>query len=240
MVIVHLQWLSGSLTQPHVNLMVESAINDTRILGDTSAELGKQGPCDMRPRTSFAHLRDDLQPSSPKGALEIAKKVGVSLIVNVLASSYPNFVLDEISLLTDGRLTKAICMLCKVTLSARSTAGTTHLLCHVRLKVSHARPSLHFDQNVPEEILAKMVIMHGYPFGMMDHSLFQEFVASIQPQFKIGDQKALHNNCIFLYMRTRKSIMNEISSISQVALSTDIWELNDMKNYVVMTATSQI
>ncbi|KAI7953398.1 hypothetical protein MJO28_005945 [Puccinia striiformis f. sp. tritici] len=368
--IAHVQSVSGSLTQPHVDLKVESAIDDTRILGDTSAELDKQGQCDMRPRTSLAHLRDDPQPSSPKGLVEIAKKIGrpgkrdrsdvagdtttttrqkarkkeategndqtrqpaakqvrrpegSKIASAALARDTAGLPLQGSSTATsakpgtkrkfnsnqgtmttrispvwnyferfveDGRLTKAICMRCKVALSARSTAGTTHLLRHVEacykglvkksgvgrslvledlgqnpgwqshldqqlsqqglaegsifegnseseeIESDHARPSLHFDQNVSEEILAKMFIVHGYPFEMMDHSLFQEFVASIQPQFKIGDQKTLRNNCIFLYMKTRKSIMKEISSISQVALSADVWELKDMKSYMAITA----
>ncbi|POW03657.1 hypothetical protein PSTT_10936 [Puccinia striiformis] len=209
--IAHVQSVSGSLTQPHVDLKVESAIDDTRILGDTSAELDKQGQAtgktgSIRQVVSVSPLRsiverickqsseltdflgkDELdvagdtttttrQKARKKEATEgndqtrqpAAKQVrrpeGSKIASAALARDTAGLPLQGSSTATsakpgtkrkfnsnqgtmttrispvwnyferfveDGRLTKAICMRCKVALSARSTAGTTHLLRHV-------------------------------------------------------------------------------------------------------------
>ena len=70
-----------------------------------------------------------------------------------------------------GDEAKAICKYCNANLSSRRNAGTNHLRRHVNacmqnlgLKLPSDKREWKFSQEASRELLAKMIIVHEYPF----------------------------------------------------------------------------
>ena len=96
-----------------------------------------------------------------------------------------------------------------------SSQGTTHLRNHLarcpRMKFKDIRDmrqqvliiqqnkgdrtmslnTYQFDQVRVRNKLARMVILHKYPLSMVDHIGFKEFVADLQPMFKLVTRNTL-------------------------------------------------
>jgi hypothetical protein len=93
-----------------------------------------------------------------------------------------------------------------------------------------------FSPEVSRDLLAKMIIVHEYPFRIVEHAIFQKFVGSLQPEFKMISQNTVRDDCLKIYNQFRNNIIEEIASIPRLALTTDLWTSNDQTGYMVVTA----
>jgi hypothetical protein len=93
-----------------------------------------------------------------------------------------------------------------------------------------------FSQEKSRELLAKMIILHECPFRMVEHHLFREFVTSLQPEFQIVGRHTIRDDCIKIYNEMKLKMIEEISVIQRVALTTDLWTSTDQTGYMVVTA----
>ncbi|KAJ3701327.1 hypothetical protein LUZ61_005032 [Rhynchospora tenuis] len=56
-----------------------------------------------------------------------------------------------------------------------------------------------FNQVKSRKCLAKMVIVHEYPFNCVTHHFFREFLCELQPSFKIPSRTTLRQDCMKIY-----------------------------------------
>ncbi|MQL89135.1 hypothetical protein Taro_021701 [Colocasia esculenta] len=82
----------------------------------------------------------------------------------------------------------AICNHCQKVLSRGSQHGTTHLKKHLRICIPYQdarrgksgdNEDFKFNQELSREKLAHMLVMHEYPFSMVEHCGFVDFVKSL-------------------------------------------------------------
>ncbi|XP_078434697.1 zinc finger BED domain-containing protein RICESLEEPER 2-like [Wolffia australiana] len=145
----------------------------------------------------------------------------------------------------DGSLV-AICNHCKKQMAGGSRSGTTHLKKHLGKCLLYQRSkrrrgdvgpaqskwgdtelhvgTLSLDQELVEQDLAHMVILHEYPFSIVNHVGFRDFVRDLQPQFKLMPAEVLQESCMKVYEDRRLSLFEELSKLNcRVNVSAEIW-----------------
>ncbi|KAG6493561.1 hypothetical protein ZIOFF_048553 [Zingiber officinale] len=156
----------------------------------------------------------------------------------------------------------AICNHCKKQLTASSRSGTTHLKNHLVICTSTKRvkrkklvvrrlvlksndakneggmSSEHsqFDQELSRQDLARMVILHGYPFNIVHHVGFRTFVRNLQPLFKMASADIVKADCMKIYENERLRLHEMLDKIhSRVSLTVDMWKSIADMDYVCLT-----
>ncbi|KAG1347008.1 zinc finger BED domain-containing protein RICESLEEPER 1 [Cocos nucifera] len=155
----------------------------------------------------------------------------------------------------------AICNHCKKQLTASSRSGTTHLKNHLGICMSSKRlkrkklvvrrlvlkstdakndgaPGLEhpqFDQELSRQDLARMVVLHGYPFSIVHHVGFRTFVRNLQPQFKLPSYDVVKADCMKFYENARHRLHEALGKLlCRVSLTVDMWRSGDGLEYVCL------
>ncbi|MQL82114.1 hypothetical protein Taro_014588 [Colocasia esculenta] len=139
----------------------------------------------------------------------------------------------------------AICNHCQKVLSGGSQHGTTHLKKHSRICIPYQdtrrgksgdNEDFKFNQELNRGKLAHMLVMHEYPFSMVEHCGFVDFVKSLQPQFKMFTRNTHKEDCIKLYEKEKDKMCKFFNKITfRVTLTADIWTSINMVGYISLT-----
>ena len=87
-----------------------------------------------------------------------------------------------------------------------------------------------FDQVRVRNKLAHMVILHEYSLSMVDHIGFKEFVADLQPMFKLVTRNTLKSDILKIYNNEReKALKMTDKNGSRMAITTDMWTSSNKK-----------
>jgi hypothetical protein len=150
---------------------------------------------------------------------------------------------------------QAICKLCRTTLSARSTAGTGHILRHqksCRKKLDHAarvqsrlafnpNGSLHnwnYDPAVPRTELCRLIARLDLSLGIGDTDAFEDYIVRAHnPRFVRSSRRTTTRDLGKLFNERRDRLHNcVLSAASSVALTSDIWSGNAKEDYISVVA----
>ncbi|XP_030963976.1 zinc finger BED domain-containing protein RICESLEEPER 2-like [Quercus lobata] len=95
-----------------------------------------------------------------------------------------------------------------------------------------------FDQVRVRNKLARMVILHEYPLSMVDHIGFKEFVADLQPMFKLVTRNTLKSDILKIYDNKRqKALKMTDKNGSRMIITTNMWtSSNKKRGFMVITA----
>ncbi|XP_009418454.2 zinc finger BED domain-containing protein RICESLEEPER 1 [Musa acuminata AAA Group] len=156
----------------------------------------------------------------------------------------------------------AICNHCKKQLTASSRSGTTHLKNHLVICTSTKRikrkklvvrrlvlkstdaksedavssEHSHFDQESSRQDLARMVILHGYPFNIVHHVGFRTFIRNLQPMFKLVSADVVKADCMKIYENERLRLLEVLDKLhSRISLTIDMWSSIEDAKYVCLT-----
>ncbi|KAK4597477.1 hypothetical protein RGQ29_015131 [Quercus rubra] len=87
-----------------------------------------------------------------------------------------------------------------------------------------------FDQVRVRNKLTRMVILHEYPLLIVNHIGFREFVAELQPMFKLVTRNTLKSDILKIYDNEReKALKITDKNGSRMAITTDIWTSSNKK-----------
>jgi hypothetical protein len=152
---------------------------------------------------------------------------------------------------------KAQCNYCHKKLAGASTSGTNHLRRHsVRCLAgsgantpatqgllgftSSAQTTSNqvwtFSQDITQENLAKMIILHEYPFAIVEHKGFIEFMQIAQPKFIMPGRKTIRSDCVKMLQNMKINQIATLARASHIALTTNLWTAFDLTGYMVVTA----
>ena len=86
--------------------------------------------------------------------------------------------------------------------------------------------------------LARTVILHEYPLSIVDHIGFEEFVAELQPMFKLVTRNTLKSDILKIYDNEReKALKITDKNGSRMAITIDIWtSSNKKRGFMVIMA----
>jgi hypothetical protein len=85
-----------------------------------------------------------------------------------------------------------------------------------------------FSQDATRKALVRMIIKHEYPFSMVEHKGFIDFMQVAQPKFSIPGQMTVRNDCVKLFKHLKKIEMIKLEKVNRIALTTDLWTSSDL------------
>ncbi|XP_057786906.1 zinc finger BED domain-containing protein DAYSLEEPER-like isoform X2 [Salvia miltiorrhiza] len=105
-----------------------------------------------------------------------------------------------------------------------------------RCRASNGVTSSYFDGDSCSYDLAKMIIQHDYPLGLVEQSGFVDFTKSLQPQFNIPSVSLLEEQIMGIYLREKQRLMDFLSGIpGRLNLTLDLRTSNQSFAYVLLT-----
>lgn len=98
--------------------------------------------------------------------------------------------------------------------------------------------SSHFDQELSQQDLARMIILHEYPLSMVHHAGFRTFVKNLQPQFKLLSHETIKADCMKIYDSLRLKLYEVLDKLPcRVSLTADIWRSGVSEEEVYLCLT---
>ncbi|KAK6120509.1 hypothetical protein DH2020_045767 [Rehmannia glutinosa] len=159
----------------------------------------------------------------------------------------------------DGR-EKAKCNYCSTLIAINSQGSTTQFhrrleSCPVRLAANKNQRLLctqplgptdfgggsggtittyKYDKERVREYLAKMVIVHEYPFRMLEHDFFVMFCKILNPRFEKMSRVTLRSDCIKLYVVEKNKLRVTFEGVERFSLTSDLWTSNRILDIYVL------
>ncbi|XP_038973013.1 zinc finger BED domain-containing protein RICESLEEPER 2-like [Phoenix dactylifera] len=166
----------------------------------------------------------------------------------------------EFEIVTVDGNTKAKCNYCSAKLAWKKGGATTHLKRHLNacmpqklskssedkeLKQSllsfdvtqgHAMLATYkYDKNKIREILAKMFIVHEYPFRMVEQQFFVLLCKALNPKFELIKRVTLRSDCMKMFAIEKQKLRSMLRNVDKISLTTDLWTSNQTIGYICLT-----
>ncbi|KAM2901903.1 hypothetical protein FF1_007843 [Malus domestica] len=94
-----------------------------------------------------------------------------------------------------------------------------------------------FDHDRSRYDLARMIILHGYPFTMVDDVGFKVFVKNLQPSFEVVPNNDVEQFCMEIYRKEKRQVYEMINSLhGRINLSVEMWSSPENVEYLCLTA----
>ncbi|GAA0144530.1 hypothetical protein LIER_04954 [Lithospermum erythrorhizon] len=85
-------------------------------------------------------------------------------------------------------------------------------------------------------LAAHMVLAHEYPFIIVEHKVFNEFLRAYTPYYKKISRWMVRKEFFSVFDRERERLKGLLDKVSRVSLTTDFWWSGDQKiGYMVIT-----
>ena len=82
-----------------------------------------------------------------------------------------------------------------------------------------------------------MIILHEYPFVIVDHTGFREFIINLQPLFRMVSRTTIKKDCMDIYEEQKVKLYSLLGTLNcRISLTTDMWTSNQNKGYFALTA----
>lgn len=93
-----------------------------------------------------------------------------------------------------------------------------------------------YDQEASLRKFYLAIIMHEYPFNIVDHEYFVEFIKSLRPSFPIKSRVTLRKELISIFVEEKKKLYAYFKSVNCLFSATmDMWTSNQNKGYMCVT-----
>ncbi|XP_051152134.1 zinc finger BED domain-containing protein RICESLEEPER 1-like [Andrographis paniculata] len=94
-----------------------------------------------------------------------------------------------------------------------------------------------FDQRRSQLDLARMIILHRYPLGMVEDIGFKSFVRNLQPLFDLVTITGIEADCMEIYRKEKQKVYEGLDKLpGKVSLSADRWGTCDGTEYLCLIA----
>ncbi|KAM1256888.1 hypothetical protein EV1_030689 [Malus domestica] len=94
-----------------------------------------------------------------------------------------------------------------------------------------------FDHDRSRYDLARMIILHGYPFTMVDDVGFKVFVKNLQPSFEVVPNNDVEQFCMEIYRKEKHQVYEMLNSLrGRINLSVEMWSSPENVEYLCLTA----
>ncbi|XP_074383656.1 zinc finger BED domain-containing protein DAYSLEEPER-like [Apium graveolens] len=90
--------------------------------------------------------------------------------------------------------------------------------------------------SAPVHEIAKMIMVHEYPLNIVEHTGFNEFVQTMQPQVNMLNIDSVESECNNIYSWEKQGISDLLQrSLGRVNLTLDLWESHQSVGYALLT-----
>jgi hypothetical protein len=92
-----------------------------------------------------------------------------------------------------------------------------------------------YNEKRVRELVAHMVLLHEYPFNMMEHELFNKFMRACTPHWKKISRATVKSDCVATYNIEKKKLKTLLSEVDRVNITIDMWTSSQRVSYMVVT-----
>lgn len=93
-----------------------------------------------------------------------------------------------------------------------------------------------YDQEVSLRKLYIAIIMHEYPFNIVEHEYFVEFIKSLRPNFPIKSRITVRKDIMDLYLQEKDKMYAYFKTLQcRLSATMDMWTSNQNKGYMCVT-----
>jgi hypothetical protein len=92
-----------------------------------------------------------------------------------------------------------------------------------------------FNEKKDRELAVHMVLLHEYPFNLIEHELFNEFIRACTPHWKKISHAIVKSDCLATYNIEKKKLKTLLSGIDRVNITIDIWTSSQKVSYMMVT-----
>jgi hypothetical protein len=85
------------------------------------------------------------------------------------------------------------------------------------------------------ELAAHMVLLHEYPFNMMEHKLFNKFMRACTLHWKKISHATVKSDCNATYNIEKKKLKTLLSGVNRVNITIYMWTSFQRVSYMVVT-----
>ncbi|XP_020590410.1 zinc finger BED domain-containing protein RICESLEEPER 3-like [Phalaenopsis equestris] len=96
--------------------------------------------------------------------------------------------------------------------------------------------SKNYDQHKIREIISKMIIVHEYPFNIVEHTWFNILLKSLNPNYEKVSRNTIKTDCMKLYEIEKEKLKKQFRDIHRFSLTFDCWTSNQTIGYMCLTA----
>lgn len=80
-----------------------------------------------------------------------------------------------------------------------------------------------------------MIIVHEYPFRIVEHELFNKLLKILNPLFEKVLRVTIRNHCMKLFDTEKKKLKDSLVSVDRISLTADLWTSNQTVGYMCLT-----
>ncbi|XP_071924364.1 zinc finger BED domain-containing protein RICESLEEPER 2-like [Coffea arabica] len=92
-----------------------------------------------------------------------------------------------------------------------------------------------YDHAKVRELAAHMVLVHEYPFSMLDHVVFNKFMKAVSPFYKKINRQTVKEDCVTAFMLEKRRLRNILKGANRISITTDLWKSGQKIQYMVVT-----
>lgn len=93
-----------------------------------------------------------------------------------------------------------------------------------------------FDMRKLRESIAQWVMMHDFPFNVVEDEGFNLMMRTANPEWKKIARQTCKNDCMLVYEQEKKKLKKLLAKVSKISLTTDLWKSKTQQiEYMVVT-----
>jgi hypothetical protein len=92
-----------------------------------------------------------------------------------------------------------------------------------------------YNEKRVRELVAHIVLLHEYPFNIMEHELFNKFMRACTPHWKKISRATVKSDCIATYNIEKKKLKTFLSGVDRINITTYMWTSSQRVSYMVVT-----
>lgn len=93
-----------------------------------------------------------------------------------------------------------------------------------------------YDHEHTRKIIAKMIMVHDYPFRMVEHTWFNVLMKWLNPNYEFIGRKGIRNECMRVYESEKEILKKALRDVDSISLTCDLWTSNQNISYMCLVA----
>jgi hypothetical protein len=89
-----------------------------------------------------------------------------------------------------------------------------------------------YNHEQVKKLIAKMIIVHEYPFRMVEH--FNILMKYMNPLYEFVGRKTIRAKCLKIYESEKESLAKALKGVDFISLTTDLWTSNQTLSYMCL------
>ena len=93
-----------------------------------------------------------------------------------------------------------------------------------------------YNHDQVKKLIAKMIIVHEYPFRMVEHTWFNILMKYMNLLYEFVGRKTIRVECLKIYESEKESLAKVLKGVDFISLTTDLWTSNQTLSDMCLVA----